>query len=48
MKESLVRPVSTTDIVLQETASVNLLNFIPETREYVGLGMVAGTSPNLH
>lgn len=37
-----------TETALWETASANLFNFIPEQREYIGLGVVAGESPNLH
>lgn len=48
LTEKSVQPVSTMKTALQETASVNLLNFVPEWREYAGLGLMAGESPNLH
>lgn len=48
MTESLEQPVNMRKTAVQETTSVTLLNFTPEYREYIGLGTVAGKSPNLH
>lgn len=45
--ERFVWPVSMAEIAFWETASVNLLNLIPGYREYIGLGPVAGKSPDL-
>lgn len=45
--ESLVWSVSMREIAFWETPPVNLLNLIPGYREYIGLGPVAGKSPDL-
>lgn len=36
------------EIALPKVTSVRPLNFIPEYMESIGLGMVAGKSPNVH
>lgn len=41
-------PACGLEITLQETASVNQLNFIPAYRGYIRLEMVAKESSNLH
>lgn len=40
-------PVNPAGMALQEVVSVSQVNFIPEYRKFVGLGTVAGKSPNL-